>query len=138
MKWNIVYRVFVYEYECEIPVVITELKSFFFYIWLCPWHSKVSRPGIKPMPLQWPEPQQWRCWVLNPVNHQETLRFHILKVAKKLLRFSLYGVGEAVGKIHVQTLSVKTVTISLKSNLAIPMKTRTCVLSATKVLWFFL
>ena len=36
------------------------------FFWLYPQHVEVLRPGIKP------KPQQWQCWILNPLNHQET------------------------------------------------------------------
>ena len=29
-------------------------------------HAEVPRPGIEP------EPQQWQCWILNPLSHQGT------------------------------------------------------------------
>ena len=35
-------------------------------------HVAVPRPGIKPVPQQWPEPQQRQHQILNPLNHQGT------------------------------------------------------------------
>ena len=40
--------------------------------WPCPRHAEVPGSGIKPMPQQWPEPQQRQCWILNLLSHQGT------------------------------------------------------------------
>ena len=46
--------------------------------WLCPWHQEVSRPGIEPLPQQWPKPQQCQCQILNSLSHQGTLNFVVI------------------------------------------------------------
>ena len=40
----------------------------FFWSWL--WHAEVPGSGIKPVPQQWPKPQQSQCWILNQLSHQ--------------------------------------------------------------------
>ena len=54
--------------------------SFFFC--LCQQHIEAPRPGIKPEPQQGPEPQQWQCWILNPLSHKETLPHSIFGDAR--------------------------------------------------------
>ena len=44
-------------------------RLFFFFFWPCSWHVKVSRPGIKPLPVQWPRLLQWQCQILNLLSH---------------------------------------------------------------------
>ena len=44
----------------------------FSFVWPCPWHAEVSRPGIKPMP------QQQQCRILNPLSHQGIPMFTFL------------------------------------------------------------
>ena len=44
----------------------------FIFFWLHPQHAEVPRPGIKS------GPQQWQCWILNPLNHWVTLAHHFL------------------------------------------------------------
>ena len=41
-------------------------RSRYLFFWLCPWHTKVARLGIKP------SPQQQQCQILNPLCHQGT------------------------------------------------------------------
>jgi len=36
-----------------------------FFFLATPWHAEVPQPGIKPMPPQWPEPQQWQHQILT-------------------------------------------------------------------------
>ena len=51
--------------------------SFIFFGCACGmW--KFPRPGIEPMPQQWPGLLQWQHWILNPLYHKETPTFPIL------------------------------------------------------------
>ena len=49
-----------------------------------------ARPGITPMPQQWPESQQWQHWILNLLSDQGTLSYHLflspskVKISKEL------------------------------------------------------
>lgn len=57
-----------------------------------------------------------------------------LNMAENNWRFSLYDVDEAMGKIHIQTLSIKMNCCDLlKGNLATSMKIKAGVLSPTAV-----
>ena len=38
-------------------------KSFF---WLHLHHEDIPGWGTEPMTQQWPKPQEWQCWILNP------------------------------------------------------------------------
>ena len=31
---------------------------FFFYFWVCPWHTEVPGPGTEPVPHERPKPQE--------------------------------------------------------------------------------
>ena len=42
-------------------------------------HVDVPASGIKPVPPQWPEPQQWQRWILNSPSHQVTAPPHLLE-----------------------------------------------------------
>ena len=48
---------------------------FFFSFLTTPVQAEVPRPGIKPTPQPWPEPQQWQCQIFNPLSHQGTPYF---------------------------------------------------------------
>ena len=52
---------------------------FFFSIWLCLQHVEVLRPGIEPVPLQWPKPLWWQCWILNLLCHRRPPQVTTLK-----------------------------------------------------------
>ena len=54
---------------------------------LHPWHMEVPRPGIKPMPQQRPELQQWQCLVLNLLSHLgiSQAEFQTLEVTQGVL-----------------------------------------------------
>ena len=41
----------------------------YIFFWPHPQHAEVPRPGTKPALQQWPEPQHWQCWILNPLHH---------------------------------------------------------------------
>ena len=61
----------------DLPLHPFSLQTFFFFSWLHLWPVYVPRPGIEPVPqqwpkTQWPEPQQWQCQILNPLSHQGT------------------------------------------------------------------
>ena len=43
-----------------------------------PWHAEVPRSEIKPAPPQWPEPQQWQYWILNPLSHKGIPTWEVL------------------------------------------------------------
>ena len=46
---------------------------FFFFFWWRSQQAEVLGPGIKPLPQQWPKPQQWQCQILNLMSYQRTL-----------------------------------------------------------------
>ena len=52
----------------EIPPVSRKTVEvtllFLLLFWLCLWHVEVLWPQVEP------EPQQWQCWILNPLSHQ--------------------------------------------------------------------
>ena len=50
------------------------------FFWLHLQHMKIPRPGIEPLPQQWPKALQWQCWVLNPVCHKRTPKTNIFKI----------------------------------------------------------
>ena len=52
----------------------------FLFFWPCPQQVKIPGPGIKSVPHQWPEPQQWQHWILNQLSHQGTPDYTIAKV----------------------------------------------------------
>ena len=52
---------------------------FFFFFCPYPWHVEIPRLGIKSKPWQWPEPQQWRCQILNPTEPRRNSH-HILSL----------------------------------------------------------
>ena len=58
------------------------IRVFFFFVlfcfWLCPWHEEVPRPGTEP------EPQEWQCWILNPLSHQGIPNTYIPVCAKNI------------------------------------------------------
>ena len=43
------------------------------YFWLQLWHAEAPGPGIEPMLWQWPQPQQWQWWIINPQATREFL-----------------------------------------------------------------
>lgn len=43
-----------------------ERKNFFFP---CPQYAEFPGLGTKSMSQKWSEPQQWQCWILNPLGH---------------------------------------------------------------------
>ena len=45
--------------------------------------SEVPGPGIQPVLQQWPKPQQWQHWILNPLSHQQTPYFRIVLFLEK-------------------------------------------------------
>ena len=47
---------------------------FFFSFWPHPLQAEVPRPGIEPVPHQWPEPPQWQCQILNVLSYKGTPR----------------------------------------------------------------
>ena len=53
------------------PHVSCRIICLFVCLQLCPGHTEVPGPGIKPTALQWPKPQQWQCQILN-TGHQGT------------------------------------------------------------------
>ena len=46
-----------------------------FFLVLCWHHVAVPGPGVKLVPQQLPEPLQWQCWILNPLQHREIPHF---------------------------------------------------------------
>ena len=38
--------------------------------WPCPQHVEIHRPGIKPVPQQWPKLLQWQHWILKLLHHR--------------------------------------------------------------------
>ena len=55
--------------HCEISKCFRLYFNFlnfklFILFWPCPRPAEAPGPGIQPTPLQWPEPQQWQCWIL--------------------------------------------------------------------------
>ena len=61
-------------------------KNIYIYVYIwgpwyfgpCPWYVEVSRSCIKPIPQQWPEPQQWQHQILNHLGHQGTPSFPLI------------------------------------------------------------
>ena len=45
----------------------------YFNFWPPLWHAEVPRPGMEPIPQQWPEPRQWECHILNHEATRELL-----------------------------------------------------------------
>ena len=57
------------------------------------WHVEIPRPGIEPVPQQWPKLLQWQCWILNPLQHQRNPKLlHILNLDP--LRVPRHGAAE--------------------------------------------
>ena len=50
----------------------TLLFSFSFFFGCIHGTQVFPGPGIKPLPQQRPEPQQWQCQILNPLSHTRT------------------------------------------------------------------
>ena len=44
---------------------------YFFFFWLCPWHVKIPRPGIKPLLQLQTAPQLWQCGSLTHCTRRE-------------------------------------------------------------------
>ena len=59
--WSVLLSIFSCAYW---PSVCLPLP--FFLLWLHPWHAEIPRPGSEPTP------QQWQCWIFNPLSHQRT------------------------------------------------------------------
>ena len=51
-------------------VIYVSINSLFF--WPHPWHAEVPRPGIEPLPQEWPVQHQWQCQILNLLSPQGT------------------------------------------------------------------
>ena len=52
-----------------LPCEIYSLFFFFFFL-PCLWHAESPRPGIEPMPQQWPKPWQRQRQILNLLSHR--------------------------------------------------------------------
>ena len=49
---------------------------FFFSFGCASWHVEVPRPGTYLAPQKPPEPLQWQCWIINPLDHKGTPSFN--------------------------------------------------------------
>ena len=59
--------------DASFTTCSSDLKSiwvYFFFFWPHPLQEKFSDLGIEPSPQQWSKPQQWQCWILNPMSWQ--------------------------------------------------------------------
>ena len=72
-----------------VTVETTLVIFFFFPFWPPLWHVEVPRPGIKPMPSQWPKLQQWQCQILNPLGHQGTPFINLFLITPNKLEVPL-------------------------------------------------
>ena len=70
------FKFFLFCHKIWIYITLYRIRIVFFFPY--PQHAEVPRPGIKPMPQQWPKPLQWQCWILNPLYHKGT-RIILLK-----------------------------------------------------------
>lgn len=52
----------------------------FFSFWPHPWDVEV------PVPKQWPEPLEWKCWILKPLCHKRTLLFYFFETVVNFLQ----------------------------------------------------
>ena len=67
--------VFVYVFLAhftQYEILKFHLSFFLSFFWPHLQQEEVPRPGIKPVPQQWPEPLQWQYQILNPLGHQGT------------------------------------------------------------------
>ena len=71
----------------EAVELVDNIIFSFFIFWPCSQHVQVPGPGIKPVPQQWPEPQQSQHLILNLLCHKGThsFPFNILALASLLL-----------------------------------------------------
>ena len=66
---------------------------------------EVPQPGIEPM--QWPVSQQWQCWILNCLSHQETHKTIRLMSEYRFKTLILIKWLKAVVQLHNEKNDIK-------------------------------
>ena len=75
------------------------------------WLMEVPGPGIKPMPQQWPEQQQWQHQILNPVCR---LLFNVIMMVKMCFWHRKYPYGDLMLYLNIWPLYCYVVLITNK------------------------
>ena len=78
-------------------------------LFVCPQshHMEVPRPGIQPVPQQWPKPKQWQHQVLNPLSHQGTPKLLLKKGEREFTHLQVLHTAFLLQKYYISHLTTR-------------------------------